>query len=189
MAPWVHPAHFNQCGSYHSDTRGTAHINDFISQPRKDAFNNHYVRMAHTNGIHHLAVITCTCRGVDNIPIDLMYSRLVPTSFIHIRTLFTTMALDTFQLANLEMKASAYQYFQLIHRLTSKTTSNVLNLYSDLRKLSRAWRWMKKLKWAGFGHNAANPNHLSAGELSIFCPACPQANINLPANWKNDKNQ
>ena len=157
--------------------------------PKRDAFNNHYVRIAHTNGIHHLAVITCTCRAVDDIPIDLMYSRLVPTSFTRIRTLFTTMALDSFRLANLEMKASAYQYFQFIHRLTSKTTSNIPNLYPDLRKLSRAWRWMKKLKWAGFGHKTADVNDPAAGELSIFCPACPQPGVNLPTDWKNDENR
>ena len=189
-------------------------INDTF-EPKKDAFNNHYVRIAHTNGIHHLAVITCTCRGTDNLPIDLMYSRLVPTSFTIIRTLFTTMALDTFRLANLEMKASAYQYFQFIQRLTSKTTNNVPNLYSDLRKLSRAWRWMKKMKWAGFGHNATGSTvaeqhptmaavglqtaageltttaavEPAAGQLTIFCPACPQPNINLPSDWKTDKNR
>jgi len=159
-------------------------------EPKKDAFNNHYLRIVHVNGIHHLAVMSCTCRGVDNLPIDLMYSRLVPTSFIKIRTLFTTMALDTFRLANLEMKASAYQYFQLIHRLTSKTTSNVPNLYHDLRKLSRAWRWIKKLKWAGFGHGTpADPMKPAAGELTIFCPACPQPNINLPNDWEKDPNR
>ena len=64
--------------------------------PRKDAFDNHYVRIAHTNGIHHLGVVTCTCRGVDGLPFDLMYNRLVPASFTVIRTLFTTMAFDTF---------------------------------------------------------------------------------------------
>lgn len=164
--------------------------------PKKDAFNNHYVRIAHSNGIHHIGVVTCLCRGVDQIPIDFMYSRLVPTSFSTIRTLFTTMALDTFRLANLEMKASAYQYFQFIHRLTSKITSNVPNLYHDLRKLSRAWRWMKKLKWAGFAHKSVNSNtpaadnmNPAAGGLSIFCPACPQPNINLPDDWKSDRNR
>lgn len=158
-------------------------------EPRKDALNNLYTRIAHSNGIHHLAVITCSCRGVGRVPIDLMYSRLVPTSFSKIRTLFTTMALDTFRLANLEMKASAYQYFELIHRLTSKTTSNVPDLYSDLRKVSRAWRWMKKLKWAGFGHKTADATRPAAGELTVFCPACPQPNVNLPSNWKDDPNR
>jgi hypothetical protein len=175
-----------------SNTNGTATTTASAIpgvQPEKDAFNNHYIRIAHTNGIHHLAVITCTCRGVDNLPSDLMYSRLVPTSFIRIRTLFTTMALDTFRLANLEMKASAYQYFQLIHRLTSKTAANVPNLYHDLRKLSRAWRWMKKLKWAGYGQKTADPMKPAAGELNLFCPACPQPNVNLPADWKTDPNR
>lgn len=157
--------------------------------PKKDAFNNHYVRIAHTNGIHHLGVVTCTCRGVDNLPIDLMGSRLVPTSFTIIRTLFTTMALDAFRLANLEMKASAYQYFQFIHRLTSKTTSNVPDLYSNLRKVSRAWRWMKKVKWAGYGQTMGNPSTPAAGELSVFCPACPQPDKNLPPDWKLDVNR
>ena len=157
--------------------------------PKKDAFDNHYVRIAHTNGIHHLGVVTCTCRGLDDLPADLMFSRLVPSSFTIIRTLFTTMALDTFRLANLEMKASAYSYYKFIHRLTAKTTSNVPDLYPDLRKLSRAWRWMKKLKWAGFGHKTADPTTPAAGELSIFCPACPQPDINLPEDWKTDPNR
>ncbi len=157
--------------------------------PKKDAFDNHYVRIAHTNGVHHLGVVTCTCRGLDDLPADLMFSRLVPSSFTIIRTLFTTMALDTFRLANLEMKASAYSYYKFIHRLTSKTTSNVPDLYPDLRKLSRAWRWMKKLKWAGFGHKTADPTTPAAGELSIFCPACPQPDINLPEDWKTDPNR
>jgi hypothetical protein len=31
--------------------------------PREDALNNHYVRVVHTNGIHHIALLSCTCRG------------------------------------------------------------------------------------------------------------------------------
>jgi hypothetical protein len=48
---------------------------------------------------------------------------------------------------------------------------------------------MKKLKWAGYGHN--QQDHLSplAGSLSLFCPTCPQPNKNLPDNWKLDKNR
>src|SRR6266542_1407113 len=28
-----------------------------------------------------------------------------------------------------------------------------------------------------------------AGELGIFCPACPQVGINIPVNWKADQNR
>ena len=31
------------------------------SRPRVDALNNTYVRVLHTNGIHHLAMVTCLC--------------------------------------------------------------------------------------------------------------------------------
>ena len=172
--------------------QGTATANGDTARaniPNSDALNNPYMRIVHVNGIHHLPVVTCTCKGSDDLPIDLMYSRLIPTSFEKMRTLFTTTVLDTYRLANLELKASAYQYFQLLQRLSAKTSSQVPNLYNDLLKVSRAWRWMKKLKWAGFGHTSANPMTPAAGELSVFCPACPQPNINIPENWQNDPNR
>ena len=40
--------------------------------PSRDALNNQYVRIVHTNGIHHIALICCTCRGQD-ITCDLIY--------------------------------------------------------------------------------------------------------------------
>ncbi|KAH9483512.1 hypothetical protein JR316_0002980 [Psilocybe cubensis] len=56
--------------------------------------------------------------------------------------------------------------------------------------MSRLWRWMKKLKWAGFaGHNGRTALSVGKGELAIFCPACPQPGINLPTNWREDTNQ
>ena len=48
---------------------------------------------------------------------------------------------------------------------------------------------MKKLKWAGYGHNGKNPNHVEPGKLANYCPTCPQAGINLPEDWKEDPNR
>jgi hypothetical protein len=78
----------------------------------------------------------------------------------------------------------------------------VINFYHELRRLSRLWRWVKRIKWAGYGHSSRPPmvpsdNNLmelsqqdpmapSPGELAVFCPACPQPGINLPINWKED---
>ena len=172
-----------------NDIAGSRSMNGTESIPMADGLNNSYLRIGHVNGFHHLPVVMCACRGRDNLPIDLLYSRLVLTTFTRIHTLFTTMVLDAFRLANLELKASAYQYFQLLRRLTEKNTYKVPNLYHELRKVSRAWRWMKKLKWAGFGHKMADPMQPAAGELTLFCPACPQPHINLPPNWKDDPNR
>ena len=48
--------------------------------PRGDALNNKYVRIVHINGIHHLAVVFCSCLG-EHLPTDLMFSGFVPATF------------------------------------------------------------------------------------------------------------
>ena len=42
------------------------------SIPAGDIFNNFYVRIVHTNGIHHMAMVTCQCCGDDQLPLDLI---------------------------------------------------------------------------------------------------------------------
>ncbi len=160
------------------------------SVPRSDALQNSYVRVVHINGIHHIALVTCECRGGNDLHIDLMACRLMPASFQRTRTLFSTQLLDNFRLANLEMKASAYQFYQLLRRVTlPMAPSEVVDLYNEFRRMSRLWRWMKKLKWSGFGHNDRRVDDVKDGELAIYCPACPQPGINIPADWKNDPNR
>jgi hypothetical protein len=98
--------------------------------------------------------------------------------------------MDYFQLCNLELKASAYQFYQLIRRLTRPIgNAEIVNLYHEFRRMSRLWRWMKKLKWAGYGHNKQDPLNPPAGSLANFCPTCPQPGKNLPDDWKNDPNR
>lgn len=40
---------------------------------------------------------------------------------------------------------------------------------------------MKLRKWRGCAHREEEP---SAGELALFCAACPQPGINLPDDWE-----
>lgn len=158
--------------------------------PTRDAFHNSYVRVVHTNGLHHLAMVSCRCRGDDILPRDLIASRLVPASFQNIRTLFSAQLLDFFRLCNLELKASAYSFYHLLRRLTMPMApAEVIDLYNEFRRMTRLWRWMKKLKWAGFGHNGKSANNIGPGELANFCPACPLPGINLPPDWKDDVNK
>ena len=51
-------------------------------RPEADGLNNAYVRVLHTNGIHHIAMVTCSCQGQDKIALDLFASRLLPASFV-----------------------------------------------------------------------------------------------------------
>lgn len=101
-----------------------------VARPTADALNNSYVRILHTNGIHHLGMITCSCQGSEIIPLDLVACRLLPASFNRIRTIFTAQLMDYFRLCNLELKASAYQFYQLIRRLTFQMgQTEIANLY------------------------------------------------------------
>ena len=148
-----------------------------------------YVRVVHTNGLHNIAMVSCQCHGEDVFPLDLFAAQMIPASLKKIKTLFTAQVLDSFRLSNLELKASAYQFYQLLRRLTRPMApAEVPNLYREFRRMTRIWRWMKKLKWAGYA--GSNPvSAVKPGELAIYCPACPQPGINLPDNWKDDPAQ
>ncbi|KDR67377.1 hypothetical protein GALMADRAFT_79915 [Galerina marginata CBS 339.88] len=164
-------------------------VDPMASRPTADALDNTYVRVIHTNGIHHLAMLTCNCHGAENITLDLVAARMLPASFKRIRTLFSVEVMDYFRLCNLELKASAYQFNQLLRRLTSTSNGEVINIYNEFRRMSRLWRWTKKLKWAGYGHKKEDPLKPPPGSLANFCPTCPQPGVNLPEDWMDDKNR
>ena len=147
---------------------------DYQEIPKADAFNNGYMWIVHSNGIHHLAMVSCACHGTGLLPMDLVACGLLPASFVNIWTLFSAQLLDLFCLYNLELKVSAYQFYQLLCRLTMLIApATVVDVYNEFRRMSCLWRWMKKLKWAGVGHNGKTVMNVKHGELANYCPACP----------------
>ena len=135
-------------------------------------------------------MVSCLYHGPQFLPIDLIACWLLPASFINIQTLFSACLLDLFHLSNLELKASAYQFSQLLHRLMlPMNPSRVVDLYNEFQRMSRLWRWMKKLKWAGVRHHGKTALDIKNGELMNYCLACPQPHINLPENWEDDLNR
>jgi len=162
------------------------------NMPRRNMFYNAYVCVVYINGIHNMALVTCLCKGEDQLSIDLLVSRLILASFENIKTIFTTQVLDYFRLCNFELKASAYEYNNLLKWMTTPLAlSDVLNLYHVLRCMSRLWRWLKKLKWAGYSNHNKNVRNIGLWDLVTFCVACPQdgPNGNLPENWQEDLNR
>ncbi|KAF9542359.1 hypothetical protein CPC08DRAFT_650249, partial [Agrocybe pediades] len=160
------------------------------SIPKRDMLLNSYIRVIHVTGIHHIAMVACPCHGEDQIPNDLLGSGFMPSSFKRIRTLFTADLLDNYRLCNLEMKSSAYQYYNCLRRITKPLApADVVDVYDEFRRMTRLWRWMKKLKWAGYGHNQRNPLEAARGELANFCVACPQDGKNLPPDWRQRSEQ
>jgi hypothetical protein len=131
VIPYLGPSHTPQMGT-DADDNGMPCMN--LAWSVADALNNTYVCILHTNGIHHLAMVTCFCHSEHNVPLDLVAARLLLASFTHIRTLFMTPLMDYFCLCNLELKASAYQFYQLICRLTMPIgNGELVNLYHEFR--------------------------------------------------------
>jgi hypothetical protein len=60
--------------SSHREADADADYVDPGSRPKADALNNTYVCIVHTNGIHHLAMVTCLCHGEHNVPLNLVAS-------------------------------------------------------------------------------------------------------------------
>jgi len=125
------------------------------------------------------------------VSLDLAYQRFLPTTFTKLSTMFTMAVLDDFRLANLECKTSAYQYWQRLRRMTKPLEPDqVVDWYKELLRMTRLWRWMKKIKWAGLGVVASKTaDDAMDGELTIFCLACPQPGINILDHWKDHEDR
>jgi hypothetical protein len=54
-------------------------------------------------------------------------------------------------------------------------------------RISRIWGDLKTRKRFGFGHDGQGES--ASGDLALFCPACPQPGINLPADWEKKPDQ
>ena len=51
-------------------------------------------------------------------------------------------------------------------------------------RVSRMWRDLIAQIDSGLGHETDKDPQ--PGDLAIFCPACPQPDINLPQGWEDD---
>lgn len=150
--------------------------------PKDDPFGNPFITVVHVNGVHHLPIIACPCEGPGKTVNECIFGGLFPASFEKIQTLFTFQCLEDYRLCNLEAKTSAYQFHNVLRRRTNPESPNkVPDRYASLRRLSRQWRILKKLKVHGFGNDQGTPG---TSDMSLFCPTCPQEGINLPDDWE-----
>ena len=144
-------------------------------------------------GVHEIRLRFCRCKNLDDHPIadQLLQSGLFPSSFKKPMTAFTFRVLKDFDLANLEGKTDAFKYYSKLKRLSSNTFPHmIIDRYRELLLVLRQWRDLQARQRNGEAF--ADPVSASSqkmGALALFCPACPQPEINLPANWKEDKNQ
>ncbi|KAG2068925.1 hypothetical protein BDR04DRAFT_1129056 [Suillus decipiens] len=105
-----------------------------------------------------------------------------PASFNRPKTTFTFRVLDDFLLGNLECGTSAMNYYSKLCNAISASERNYIDKapwkdrYRELMRVAQQWRQLKTMKWHGFGHHSDDPK---AGDLALFCPACPKPGINI----------
>jgi hypothetical protein len=149
--------------------------------PTIDDLDIHHLLIVDASGLISLPAIWCACRDeagkADEHLLDL---QMFAASYTKIKTVFSFHCLDDYRLSNLECKTSAYQYYQKLRRLTNPAfPQSVPNRYNEFRRATRQWRNLKLRKWFGFGHRLVSP---TKGSMALFCAACPQPGVNLPAD-------
>ena len=148
-----------------------------------DEHDNKFLLIVDSTGLLSLPVILCSCSNATLANKLLLDLELLPASYGNVKTAFTFRCLDDYRSSNFECKTSAYQYYQKLRQLKNPSFPQVVpNRYNEFHWAIWQWRNLKFRKWFSFGHRTDNPGK---GSLALFCTACPQPNINLPANFQS----
>lgn len=116
-------------------------IGDTCCNPHR-AFNDDFV-IIDTTGIHEVALDFCACGTMQTHVKQLLRARLFPATITDPKTAATFGVLEQYHLLSFESKASAYEFYQGLARLSDNTGINppkVFNLRSVYLFLQRTYR-------------------------------------------------
>ncbi|OAX33799.1 hypothetical protein K503DRAFT_794391 [Rhizopogon vinicolor AM-OR11-026] len=148
------------------------------------AFDDDFT-LIHTNGIQTIGLDFCGCETAQTRTKQLLRVAWFPATTIDPRTAATFRILEQYHLLSFESKASGYEFYHSIARLTDNT--GLLpgkDRYEAFIRMIREWRHLKMLKRAGRGHDPGGIENTRSGECAVLCPACPQPDKNLPHDWR-----
>ncbi|KAG2031834.1 hypothetical protein BDR03DRAFT_936192 [Suillus americanus] len=159
-----------------------------ISQPcvlPRPAFDNDFV-LIDTHGLHKLGLDFCSCETSETHVKQLLHHGWFPSMPTDPRTAAMFRLLHYYQILSFESKASAYEFYHSLVRLTDNTgmMKRMPDRYDGFMQMVRKWRHLTMLKCFGRGHDPSGVNGTSQGECVVLCPACPQPGKNLPEGWQ-----
>ena len=164
---------------------------DTVKQSQNlDAMGNPWLTVVDTTGIHQIQVRYCRCTDGCFVSehIQLLRAGLYPATITMPRTVFTFRVLDDYLLLNLETKATPQRFLAKLQRSTTNHFPDALpDRYRELLRVIRQWRNLKQQQNAGLAYTGQS--NTKPGGLALFCPACPQPDINLPADWQEDQDR
>ncbi|KAG1877410.1 hypothetical protein F4604DRAFT_1880388 [Suillus subluteus] len=136
------------------------------------------------NGVHELALDFCSCESALSHVKQLLRARWYPATSADPKSAATFRLLQHFHMLTFESKASAFEYWQTLARLTDNTgIKPCKDRYDSLLRMIKQWRNLKLLKRFGRGHDPAGIKATKQGACAVVCPACPHPGKNLPEDW------
>ncbi|KAL0570776.1 hypothetical protein V5O48_011179, partial [Marasmius crinis-equi] len=147
-----------------------------------------HLLVLHSNGIYRINLRFCGCSKALPQHIQLLQRRLYPTNVRkgRISTVVTFEYLESLQIHTLTTKASVYDFYRAIERLTDNRGLTVpKSRYRQLLRAIRQWRHLKLLLRAGKGQAALDVDSSPESTLTLKCPSCPHPGINLPVGWEH----
>ncbi|KAF5384117.1 hypothetical protein D9615_003278 [Tricholomella constricta] len=160
-------------------------VGESCSHP-KVAYGNDFV-VVHVNGVHEVAVDFCNCETAQLSFVQLLCHHWYPATVSQPKSAATFAVLKHFHLLTFESKASCFEFYHALTRLSDNTgIIKIKDRYSAFMRMVREYRHIKMLKRSGRGHDPAGAAGTAAGELAVLCPACPQPGLNLPSGWQNE---
>ena len=139
------------------------------------------------SGQHRVNLLFCGCERAGQAGTSsqqLHRYRLYPATDIDPNTALTYRVLEHYHIQSLQGKVSMFDYYQALLRLTDNTGAiHLQDRYKVFMRVVSQWRFLKRLKRAGRGHDVGGANATTSGELAVMCPACPRPGVNLPSGW------
>ncbi|KAG1884889.1 hypothetical protein F4604DRAFT_1878458 [Suillus subluteus] len=131
------------------------------------AFHDDFI-LLDINGVHEIALDFCAC--------EIAQSPVSAATF-HL--------LHHFHILSFKSKASTFEYWQTLARLTDNTgVSPPKDRYEALLRMMKQWRNITLLKRSGYGHDPAGVCAATPGACAVLCAACPQPGKNMPDDWE-----
>ncbi|KAF6752303.1 hypothetical protein DFP72DRAFT_850109 [Ephemerocybe angulata] len=92
-------------------------------------------------------------------------------------------------IAGVLSSGAATSFTEILKRYTNYIFPSMApNRKRELARVWQQWNHLVGLKRKGFGHVRPGTRP-DVGELALYCPICPQPNVNLPENWEDDEDQ
>ncbi|KAG1722940.1 uncharacterized protein EDB91DRAFT_1240167 [Suillus paluster] len=127
------------------------------------AFHDDFI-VLNISSVHEIALDFCGCEIAQSPVVQLLRTRLYPSMTVDPKSAATFHLLHHFHILSFKSKASVFEYWQTLARLTDNTGVSPPK--------DRC------------GHDPAGVCAATPGACTVLCAACPQPGKNMPDGWE-----